>query len=170
MNTTNDSATDSTTLVAPDMTITKTHTGNFLLGQVGATYTVTATNSGTAATTGVPVSVTDVPPVGLTITAMAGTGWTCTTLPTCTRTDVLAASTSYPAITVTVTVAANATSPLLNVVNVAGGGEVNTSNDQATDSTTLVAPDMTITKTHTGNFIQGQVGATYTVTVTVIAG
>ena len=32
---------------APDLTITKSHTGNFALGQTGAAYTVTVTNSGT---------------------------------------------------------------------------------------------------------------------------
>jgi hypothetical protein len=38
----------------------------------------------------------------------------------------------------------------------------------ATDSTTIIpagVPALTITKTHTGNFTQGQTGATYTLTV-----
>ena len=44
--------------------------------------------------------------------------------------------------------------------------EQDTSNNTATDSTVvLVPPDMTLTKTHIGNFSQGQTGATYTVTV-----
>ena len=46
---------------------------------------------------------------------MAGTGWTCTDN-SCTRGDALAGGASYPPITVTVEVAANATSPQLNVV------------------------------------------------------
>ena len=49
----------------PDLTITKTHTGNFTQGQTGATYTVTVTNSGNGPTTGV-VTVTDSLPSGLT--------------------------------------------------------------------------------------------------------
>src|SRR5262249_10250143 len=35
---------------APDLTITKTHSGNFVQGQVGATYTITVHNPGSAAT------------------------------------------------------------------------------------------------------------------------
>ena len=82
----------------PDLTISKVHTGSFTQGQTGAVYTITATNSGTAATTGT-VTVTDTLPTGLTATAIAGTNWSCTlaTL-TCTRSDVLSAGASYPAI------------------------------------------------------------------------
>ena len=74
-----------------DLTIAKSHTGNFTQGQVGATYSITATNSGSAATSGT-VTVTDTLPAGLTATAISGTGWTCVlgTL-TCTRSDALAA-------------------------------------------------------------------------------
>ena len=77
---------------APDLTLAKTHTGSFTRGQTGATYTLTATNSGTGPTSGT-VTVTDTLPTGLTATAMAGTGWACTlgTL-TCTRGDALAAA------------------------------------------------------------------------------
>jgi uncharacterized repeat protein (TIGR01451 family) len=150
-----------------DLTITKTHTGNFTQGQLGATYTLTATNSGTLATVGT-VSVTDTLPTGLTATAISGNGWTCTlaTL-TCTRSDALAINASYPAITLTVNVAANAAASLTNSAAVSGGGEVNTTNDTATNPTTINGiADLTVTKTHTGNFTQGQTGAAYILTVT----
>ncbi len=49
----------------PDMTVAKTHTGNFHPGDVGDTYTITVTNSGAAATSGT-VSVVDTLPSGLT--------------------------------------------------------------------------------------------------------
>src|SRR5205814_2182663 len=133
----------------PDMTITKSHTGNFTQGQTGATYTLTARNSGFAATSGI-VTVTDALPSGLTATAISGTGWTCVlaTL-TCTRSDALAAGTNYPAITVTVDVANNAASNVTNSVSVSGGGQTNTSNDSATDPTTNnQLPDLTIAKSH----------------------
>ena len=116
-NTSNDTATDPTTVnQLPDMTIAKSHTGNFTQGQTGATYTITATNSGFAATSGT-VTVTDTLPAGLTATAISGTGWTCVlaTL-TCTRGDALAAGASYPAITVTVNVANNAAASVTNSV------------------------------------------------------
>ena len=121
-----------------DMTIIKTHTGNFTQGQVGAMYTITVTNSGTGPTVGT-VTVTDTVPAGLTATAIAGTGWTCTQ-PSgpCTRTDVLAAGASYPAITLTVNVAANAPATVTNTANVAGGGETNTGNNAVNDPTTIL--------------------------------
>src|SRR5258705_263333 len=102
------------------------------------------------------VSVTDAPPSGLTVTGMSGTGWTC--LPTCTHSDVLLASTAYPAITVTVSVGASATSPQVNSISVTTAQtESNSANNTATDSTTITVtaqPDLTISKSHTGNFTQ----------------
>jgi uncharacterized repeat protein (TIGR01451 family) len=167
-NTTNDTATNPTTInQLPDLTITKSHVGNFTQGQVGATYSITATNSGSAATSGT-VTVVDTLPTGLTATAISGTGWSCVlgTL-TCTRSDALAAGSSYPVITVTVTVANNAAASLTNSASVSGGGQTNTGNDTATDPTTInQLADLTITKTHVGNFTQGQVGATYSITAT----
>ncbi len=165
----NNTATDSTVITQPDLTITKIHSGNFLLGSTGNTYSVTVTNSGAGdKLAGILVSVNDVPPVGLTVTAMSGTGWTCTTLPACTRTDLLTSGSSYPAITVTVSVTANATSPQVNSINITTptGTESNIGNNSANDSTVITRTDLTITKTHTGNFVQGSTGNTYTVTVT----
>ena len=47
-----------------------------------------------------------------------------------------------------------------------GGGDTNPANNTVDDVTTITpGADLTITKTHTGNFIQGQTGATYTLTV-----
>ncbi|MEP6947128.1 MAG: FG-GAP-like repeat-containing protein [Acidobacteriota bacterium] len=154
-----------------DMTVTKTHGGNFTQGDTGKTYSITVTNSGTGSTNSA-VSVTDTLPTGLTATGMSGTGWTCTlaTL-TCTRSDVLAAAASYPLITLTVNVASNAPASVTNTVSVSGGGETNTANNTASDQTTIQAGgvfDLTVTKTHTGNFTQGDVGRTYTLTVTNI--
>src|SRR5712692_1263005 len=160
-------ATASVTVPPPDLTITKSHSGNFTQGQVGATYSITATNSGSAPTSGT-VTVTDTLPAGLTATAISGTGWTCVlgTL-TCTRSDALAAGSSYPAITLTVNVANNAAASVTNTANVSGGGQTNTANDSASDATTInQLPDLTIAKSHSGNFTQGQVGATYSITAT----
>src|SRR4029079_2897662 len=104
----NDTANDSTTInQLADLTIAKSHTGNFTQGQ-SAAYTITAANSGTASTSGT-VTVTATVPAGLTPTAATGTGWgpgtnACSIsgqTVTCTRNDVLAAGNSYPAITLT---------------------------------------------------------------------
>src|SRR5262249_35240419 len=140
------------------------HSGSFNQGGTG-TYTITASNAGTAATTAA-VSVVDTLPSGLTATAMSGSGWSCTlsTL-TCTRSDALAARSSYPALTPNVNVASNAPISVTNAANVSGGGELNTGNDSASDPTTIVAvSDMTIALSHSGNFVQGQSGS-YTITV-----
>jgi uncharacterized repeat protein (TIGR01451 family) len=153
----------------PDVAIFKAHTGNFAVGQTGATYTITVTNVGHGPTTAA-VNVVDTLPASLTATAISGTGWTCTlaTL-TCSRNDALAAQASYPPITLTVNVAANAPSPVINSVTVSGGGETNTANNTATDQTIVVSPDLTVFKSHfgpiNGNFFQGETGATYTITV-----
>lgn len=123
----------------PDLTISKSHTGSFTQGQTGASYTIVITNSGTASTSAA-VSVSDSVPAGLTATAIAGAGWTCTQ-PSgpCTRSDSVAAGTSYPNLTVTVNVANSAPASVTNTATVSGGGEANTSNDTATDVTTISA-------------------------------
>jgi uncharacterized repeat protein (TIGR01451 family) len=165
-NTANDTDTDATTVTQlPDLTIAKSHTGNFSQGQTGATYSIVVTNSGSATTSGT-VTVTDTLPAGLTATAISGTGWACTlaTL-TCTRSTTRAAGLSFPTITVTVNVAASAPASVTNTATTSGGGQTNTSNDTDTDPTTInQTRDLTITKSHTGNFSQGQTGATYSLT------
>jgi uncharacterized repeat protein (TIGR01451 family) len=120
-----------------DLTITKSHSGNFTQGQTGATYAITASNVGSASTSGT-VTVTDTLPAGLTATAVSGTGWTCVlgTL-TCTRSDALVAGSSYPAITLTVNVSLTAPASVTNSASVSGGGQSNTANDTANDLTTI---------------------------------
>jgi len=153
--------------VSTTLAITKTHSGNFFKGQNNATYTITVSNVGGAATSGT-VTVTETIPSGLALVSMVGTGWTCTVSPTCTRSDALGAGTAYQPITVTVNVGGPATSPQVNQASVSGGGSPAAS---VSDSTTiLIAPALNITKTHSGNFTQGQQGATYTVTVSNAAG
>ncbi|HLJ75427.1 MAG TPA: hypothetical protein VKU62_12625, partial [Thermoanaerobaculia bacterium] len=134
---TGNTASASIQVVAPDLTIAKSHVGNFTQGQTGKTYTITVTNNGAASTSGT-VTVTDTLPAGLNATSIAGTGWSCVfaTL-TCTRSDALAVGLSYPAITVTVNVASNAAATVTNTATVSGGGEVNTGNDSASDPTTV---------------------------------
>jgi Domain of unknown function DUF11 len=128
----------------PDLTVAKTHSGNFTQGQTGATYTISVHNGGTAATTGM-VTMNDALPTGLTPTAATGTGWGTGTnacaisgqTVTCTRSDALGAGSNYPTITVTVNVATNAPNAVTNTANVSGGGETNTANDSSSDPTTI---------------------------------
>ncbi|MDQ1315498.1 MAG: large repetitive protein, partial [Pseudomonadota bacterium] len=138
----------------PDLAIAKTHTGNFAQGQSGATYTLTVSNAGSAATSG-EVSVTDTLPSGLIATAISGDGWTCVlaTL-TCVRSDALAASLSYPILTLTVDVASDAPATVTNTASVSGGGESYTANNSASDETAILP---TYTVTYDGN---GSTGGT----------
>jgi len=131
-----------------DLAIAKSHTGNFFQGQQSATYTLVARNIGNAPTTGT-VIVTENAPAGMTLVSLAGTGWNCSGN-ACTRNDALAAGASYPPITATVNISLTASSPLVNVATVTGGGQTNTTNDSASDSTIVldtIKPDITVTAT-----------------------
>jgi uncharacterized repeat protein (TIGR01451 family) len=117
----------------PLLKLTKTHTGNFSQGQLGATYTLSVTNKGGASTDASTVTVSDTVPSGLTLVSMSGSGWSCISGgDSCTRSDVLNAGLSYPAITVTVNVSPSATSPQVNMAAVSGGGSVSSSVDNST--------------------------------------
>ena len=161
--------TQSFSVAGADMTITKTHTGHFAQGQTDATYTLTATNSGAGPTVGA-VQVVDNLPSGLTATAIAGTGWSCTlgTL-TCTRSDVLGSGFSYQPISVTVSVSATAQASVINQATVSGGGETNLSNDMASDPTTInpivvVSPQVSVTQT---GFVRNRATGIWSATMTV---
>jgi uncharacterized protein (TIGR03437 family) len=155
-----------TTTPTADLTIAKSHTGNFTQGQIGATYTLIVSNIGSAATSSL-VTVTDSLPTGLTATALSGPGWSCTTATaTCTRADALANSNSYPAITVAVNVASNASVSVTNTATVSGGGETNTANDSASDVTSIniTATPQTITFASLNNQTLGASPLTLTAT------
>lgn len=128
----------------PVFQITKTHTGNFQQGQQNATYTITITNVGTAPTSG-NVQVTDTPPPGETLVSGSGSGWSFPGGPVATRSDPLPVGQSWPPITVTVNVAANATSPQVNMVSVSGGGGQAAN---AQDSTTITSPSVSVLSGH----------------------
>jgi len=109
----------------PVLTTQVTHSGNFTLGQSGATYTITVSNAHGASATSGAVSVLEVIPAGLSLTAISGTNWNCASY-TCTRTDSLGGGSSYPPITVTFAVASNAPSTVVNQVVTSGGGSATT--------------------------------------------
>src|SRR5919198_579211 len=142
-----------------NLTISKTHSGTFVQGQRGATYTVNVSNPVGARTRQGTVAVTELPLPGLVFVAMTGSGWRCYAS-SCARNDALPGGASYPPITVTVNVATNASSPQVNkVVLLQSGSDTPVF---ATDSTVIAPPQppvLSIRKGHTGDFIQGQQGA-----------
>ena len=160
----NNTASDVTTVnTVADLTVTKSHAGNFTRGDTGKTYSITVSNNGGAATSGT-VSMVDSLPAGLTATAIAGSGWTCNlaTL-TCTRSDALASNSSYPVITLTVNVTNDAPSSVTNTATASGGGETYTANNTANDATIVYsAANYTISGRIT-NDGQGLSGVTVTV-------
>ncbi|HEX8352841.1 MAG TPA: DUF11 domain-containing protein, partial [Pyrinomonadaceae bacterium] len=169
---TNDSSSvTSAVLTQTDLTVAKTHTGNFAQGQSG-TYTITVTNSGGIASSGT-VTVTDTLPAGLTPGTATGTGWTCGTsgqTVTCTRSNALAGGASYPAISVPVAVAVNSALSVTNTASVSGGSDSNTGNNTASDPTTINGvPDLTVAKSHAGSFTRGATGS-YALTVSNAGG
>ncbi|HEX5473976.1 MAG TPA: Ig-like domain repeat protein [Vicinamibacterales bacterium] len=125
----------------PDLTIAKTHApAVFTQGDAADTFTIAVANAGADATSGI-VTVADALPASLTATGMSGTGWSCNVpIVTCTRSDALASGSSYPAITLTVAVAADAPIHVTNTATVSGGGETSvntTANDTAEDAVSI---------------------------------
>ena len=118
------------------LSIAKTHAGDFLQGQNGATYSVTVTNNTGAASLGL-VTVTENVPAGLTFVSMSGAGWTIAGN-VATRTDALLPGASYPALTVTVNVAVGAPASVENSISISGGGCLQINSAQ--DVTAVAAP------------------------------
>jgi uncharacterized repeat protein (TIGR01451 family) len=157
---------------ASNMTITSSHSGNFTPGETGAVYMLTATNSGTASTNGI-VTVTDILPSIFSAQLIGGSGWNCTQpAGPCSRADSLGVGASYPNLTLTVDVLSDGLATVTNVAEVSADGAANTVNTRSNDVTDIIAPpaNLTVSKAHSSNFTQGQVGATYTVTVSNAAG
>ncbi|WP_165402914.1 Ig-like domain-containing protein [Pseudoxanthomonas winnipegensis] len=129
------SATDSDTVVTPQLNLAKSHSGNFRQGQNGV-YTLTPSNTGTAPTSGA-ISVVDTLPSGLTYVSATGAGWACSsTAPTvtCTSTDAIANGASGNPITLTVAVASGTTGSVTNTARVSGGGDATCPASGATQS------------------------------------
>ncbi|MFO1064612.1 MAG: hypothetical protein U0892_12180 [Pirellulales bacterium] len=165
-NTANNSASDSITVVqAADLIISQSHIGSFERGNLSEQYSLLVSNSGAGSTTG-QVTVTDQLPTGLSAISVTGNGWTGSiqgSTITATRSDSLGASQAYPPLILTVSVAADANNTVVNNASVSGGGEVVTNNNSSSGSTQITDPasDLTISKSHTDSFRQGDAGDHY---------
>jgi uncharacterized repeat protein (TIGR01451 family) len=163
-NTGNDSGKDMVTLpTAPVLAVAVSHNGSLYVGRNGVPYTIRVSNIGNGSTSGT-VTVTANVPAGLTLASMSGNNWNCSSPPTCTRSDGLAANASYPdVITLTLNVTGGAGTYLTVVVTVSGGAEVinppNTGSDRALVSAAGSAPGLTIALSHVGTFTRGSTGA-----------
>ena len=139
------------TLFQPNLTIAKSHRGNVRSGRHRLVHHHASRTSAPIASYG-GVTVAENPPADLSITGMSGTGWTCDVpTATCTRSDALANGAAYPDITVDVSVSGNAAASITNLASVSGGGDVDLSNNDASDPTTIDPQQFPLTVDVTGS-------------------
>jgi uncharacterized repeat protein (TIGR01451 family) len=159
------SSTDPTTVHTTTLSVTKTHSGTFAVGQTTGTYTITVSNTSSIATTG-KVFVNDSMPVGVAATNLNAPGWNCVpgeVFFSCSRSDSLAGGASYPPIIVSTRVDFNAAATVTNSADLFGGGDP--VRHVVNDVTNIILPDLAITKIHHGDFTP-RLSGTYTITVT----
>jgi uncharacterized repeat protein (TIGR01451 family) len=136
-NTANYKASDPTaTVPLADLTISQSSAGSFRQEDTADIFILSVHNIGPGPTVGT-VTITDTLPAGLTAAAAdlrTINGWKVTfngqTI-TATRDDVLATGSSYPPLSVIVSVAFNAPPVVVNTAAVSGGGEIVTGNDES---------------------------------------
>jgi uncharacterized repeat protein (TIGR01451 family) len=154
----------------PFLTVASSHSGPFRQGDnagAGDIYSITVTNSGTSSSTDT-ATVSDTLPTGILLATAVPTtinGWSVTasgSTVTATRSDPLDPAASYPVLSLAVTVAANAAASVTNKVAVSSGSGTSGANDP---TTIVQEPDLAITKSHSGIFRRGDIGDTYTITV-----
>src|ERR1019366_8216331 len=144
------------TVLAPALSIVKSHAGNFTVGTNGV-FTIAVSNSGNSPTTG-SITVTDTLAAGLTFVSGTGTNWACAAVlqvVTCTNAGPIAAASAAGNITLTVAVALNAPASIGNTAITATAGSANAS---STDAVTVLSPDLAIAVSHSGSFTAGQNG------------
>ena len=139
-----------TNTAVADISISKTHSGNFTVGQNGV-FTLDVSNNGPSAASGT-ITVTDTLPAGLGYVSATGSGWSCGAAGqdvTCTHSGPLANGASLPAISLTVSVAAAAAPGVTNTATVANGTFDNqAANNSSSDTVVVMQPDLsTSTKT-----------------------
>ncbi len=117
---------------APDLAITKTHTGDFTVGQT-ATYSIKVENVGNLTSSGT-IYVMDPPPPGLTYNSSSGTNWSCSqnVQVYCAYTGTLAPSASTT-LTINFDVDSNAVPTVTNTALMTNTSDINSDNDTATD-------------------------------------
>ena len=171
-NTTNNSATDTDTVVAAaNIAIAKTASTTFAVGN-NATYTLAVSNAGPQTAAGT-ITVSDTLPAGLTYVSGVGTGWACSAVGqvvTCTRAASLASGVSAPNITLTVSVAAAAAPNVSNTASVSSPTfDPVASNNSSTANTPVLYIQLVKSQVVSGSPVPGA-EITYTVTFNNLGG
>lgn len=128
-----------------DLSLTKTHSGNFAVGSTHS-YTLTVGNAGGVQREDNTIVVTDSLPAGLTFAGVSGTGWSCAATGqdvTCTHAPFLDAGSTLPPLTLSVAVSAAAVPSVTNVATVSSASfDVDAANNTASDPTVVVGPNL----------------------------
>jgi uncharacterized protein (TIGR03437 family) len=147
--------------LSADLSIAVSHAGDLAQGQTGAAYSIVVQNGGVISTVG-SVQVVDQLSSALSPVSISGVGWNCTAATlTCSRSDTLSPGASYPPISVTVNIAADAPSIVTNTAVVSGGLGANTTDDIATDAATVLTGPAPLTVTSPSTLPSGTVGVPY---------
>ncbi len=151
----------------PDLSIDKSHTGNFQIGDTEA-YTIGVTNVGDAAVTGV-ITVSDTLPTGLTyvVSGSGGVGWTCNAVlqvVTCTHANAAGLNPNQDySLQIRVTVGQAAAPQVTNSASVSNASDVNSNNNSDADVTIIDSADLAVTKSVSTLFADVGAPITYTI-------
>ena len=162
-----------------DLSLTKTHVGDFTAGSTG-TYTLRVSNA-----TGVgvepddnPVTITDTLPAGLSFVSGSGAGWNCSNaaqVVTCTHTPPVPTGGSLPDLLLTVLASQAGAPAVTNSATVTSASlDVNPANNTASNPTNIRLPDLSTSTKSVVDLNGGDAnpGDTlrYTITLTETAG
>ena len=153
-------------VLAPDLVLTKTHTGYFVAQGPNGTYTLSVQNAGNRATSG-SYSLTDTLPTGLTYVSASGTGWSCSAagqVVTCASSAVIAAGASGSTLTIVVAVGVAAIPSVTNTAQMVGGNVPVTLQSDAFSSNPTFIGGLTLTKTQSTTTPKPGDVVTYTIT------
>lgn len=153
-------------VLAPDLVLTKTHTGYFIAQGPNGTYTLSVQNVGNRATSG-SYSLTDTLPTGLTYVSGTGTGWSCSAagqVVTCTSSSVINANANGNTLTITVSVSNAAIPSVTNTAQMVGGNVPVTLQSDAYASNPTYIGGLTLAKTVSTTTPKPGNTVTYTIT------
>ncbi|HMF05149.1 MAG TPA: hypothetical protein VKH17_10065, partial [Acidimicrobiia bacterium] len=164
----NSASTTTTVSTGPDIVMGKTDAPDPVTAGTNLTYTISATNSGSAPAAG--VTVTDAVPGGTSFVSATPSVGTCTG----TSTVTCSLGSIAPSATATVTLVVHVGASVSNgtvITNTASGAtstpESNTTNNSATATTTVTtAADLAVTKTDAPDPVTAGNNITYTITIT----
>lgn len=157
----------------PDLTLASAAVGSNFVRGGSASFSLTLTNAGQAATSG-SYSVAATMPAGLTAVSATGSGWSCAVAGggasfSCARSTAIAAGASAPTITLATTLANNAPATVQLTSSASGGGESETGNNTASTTLPPIATPVTITTVPSAaTFSLNAVGYTGSQTVNLV--